>query len=52
MTLAIPFRLCSELCLQEEYDTWDFIADYIFQVIYFPVLSPHRSILSTEELQC
>jgi len=52
MVLAIPFCLYSELYLQEEYDTWDAIADYVFQVIPFSVLLPGNSTLLMEELRC
>jgi len=44
-------RLRSESRLQEEYDSWDAIADYVFRVIRVPVSLSHHSILSLEELQ-
>jgi len=31
---------------------WDAIADYVFEVIPFPVLIPENSTLLTEELRC
>ena len=51
MTFAVPFCPYAEFCFQdEEYDSWDAIADYVFQVDPFLVLSPGHSTLSMEEL--
>jgi len=49
--LAIPLCLSSKFYLQEEYDNWDAVADYIFRVTLLPVSWPRRSILLMEELQ-
>jgi len=50
----LPYHFVSaDSCLQdEEYDSWDTIADYVFQVIPFPVPVPGHSTLSMEEFQC
>ena len=36
----------------EEYDSWDVTADYVFQVVPFPVFLPRHSTLSMEEFRC
>ena len=44
MIFATTFRFHSDSCLQdEEYDSWDIIADYVFEVIPFPVLPQGHS---------
>lgn len=52
MILCVLFRFRSNHYLQDEgYDSWDAIADYVFNVTPFPMPSLDRLTPSTEELK-
>lgn len=50
---VMPPRFCSNLYPQDgEYDSWDVVAEYVFQVTPFLILPPRYSTPSMKELQC
>ena len=52
MIPSSPFCFHSDFCLQyQEYDSWDAIADYVFQAIPFPMLPPDHLTFSMEEFR-
>lgn len=51
-SFSCPFSGILTLFKDEERDSWDIVADYVFQVIHFFAVSPDHSAFSVEEFQC
>ena len=50
--LQCPFVSADFYLKDEEHDSWGIVADYVFQVIPFPLSPPSHSILSIEKPRC